>query len=296
VAVKSSLLARIQSGETLISDGATGTFLQQQGLRPGECPEALNVTAPQVIGGMAAAYFAAGSDLVLTNSFGGNVFRLRRCGYGDRVEEFNRLAATLARSATPPGRFVVGSIGPTGEFAEPLGDLSVEAMGEAFAEQAQSLVAGGVDGLLVETMTALDEAVLAVRMARDQTNGPVLATMVFTRGRRGWATTMGVTPERAVNALLDAGADVVGANCGNGIVPMVELARLLRALTAAPLLIHANAGIPEYREGSVVYPETPEVMAPLFLDMQRIGINILGGCCGTMPAHIQALHYALRGC
>jgi len=138
--------------------------------------------------------------------------------------------------------------------------------------------------------------VLAVRIARDQTNGPVLATMVFTRGRRGWATTMGVTPERAVNALLDAGADVVGANCGNGIVPMVELARLLRALTAAPLLIHANAGIPEYREGSVVYPETPEVMAPLFLDMQRIGINILGGCCGTMPAHIQALHYALRGC
>ncbi|MCL4367986.1 MAG: homocysteine S-methyltransferase family protein [Actinobacteria bacterium] len=290
-----SLIDRIEAGDVLISDGATGTYLQQHGLRAGECPEVLNLTAPAVVQGMAAAYFAAGSDLVLTNSFGGNVFRLRHYGYGDRVRELNQRAAVLARSAAPSGHLVIGSIGPTGEFLEPLGDVSSEAMAGAFAEQAQALAAGGVDGILVETMAALDEATLAVQTVRSYTNCPVLATFVFTKGRRGWATTMGVTPERAVNGLLDAGADVVGANCGNGIAPMVELARLLRELTDVPLLIQANAGVPEIREGKVVYPETPEMMAPFFLEMKRIGVSILGGCCGTTPAHIRALCCAVRG-
>ena len=291
----SPFLARVGSGDVLISDGATGTYLQQHGLAPGACPEALNVTAPETVRRMSAVYFAAGSDLVLTNSFGGNVFRLQQYRLGHRVRELNRLAALHARSLAPPGGLVIGSIGPTGKFLEPLGDLSVEEMAGAFAEQARALEEGGVDGILIETMAALDEATLAVRMAREQTNCPVLATLVFGKGRRGWATTMGVTPERAVKELVDAGAAIVGANCGNGSGPMVELARVLRALTDAPLLIQPNAGIPELRDGKVVYPETPEMMAPFFLEMKQIGINILGGCCGTTPEHIRVLSRVLRG-
>lgn len=288
-------LARVMRGDVVISDGATGTYLQRHGLAPGVCPEALNLTAPDTVRQMHTAYFAAGSDLVLTNSFGGNAFCLRRYGLGDQVREVNRLAAVHARSVAPLGRFVIGSIGPTGELLEPFGNLSAGAMLAAFAEQARALADGGVDGILIETMSALEEATLAVRAVREQTDCLVLATMVFSKGRRGWATTMGVTPEQAVRELMDAGAVVVGANCGNGSGPMVELARVLRGLTDGPLLIHANAGIPEMRGGEVVYPETPEVMLPSFIAMHRIGVNVLGGCCGTTPEHIRALCRALRG-
>lgn len=293
--MKHPLLSRLSAGDVLISDGATGTYLQQHGLTPGSCPEDLNLSHPDVIRGMAAAYFAAGSDMVLTNSFGGNVFRLRHYDLADRVEDINRLAASHARSATPLDRFVIGSVGPTGEFLDPLGDVSVGAMGDAFAEQVMALAAGGADGILVETMSALDEATLAVRMAREHTAGVVMATMAFAPGARGWVTAMGVTPVLAVKALRDAGADVVGANCGVGVTRMVELARILRDLTDAPLLIHANAGMPVVHDGRIVYRETPELMAPYFSEMQRIGINILGGCCGTGPGHIRAIVNALRG-
>ena len=288
------ILARMSAGDVLISDGATGTYLQQHGLTPGACPEELNLSQPDVIRGMAIAYFDAGSDMVLTNSFGANVFRLGHYELSERVTEINRLAASLARAVTPSGRFVIGSIGPTGEFLEPLGDVSAEAMSEAFAEQAAALAAGGVDGILVETMSALDEAVLAVRMARENSTGVIMATMAFTPGAHGWVTSMGVKPERAIPALRDAGADVVGANCGVGVSRMVELAQVLRTLTDAPLLIHANAGLPEVHDGKTIYRETPEIMIPFFLQMRRIGIDILGGCCGTGPEHIRAIAHALR--
>jgi 5-methyltetrahydrofolate--homocysteine methyltransferase len=205
----------------------------------------------------------------------------------------NRLAASLARSVTPPAHFVVGSIGPTGEFLEPLGDVTEEAMSDAFAEQSTALAVGGVDGILVETMSALDEATLAVRMARAHTTGVVMATMAFVPGARGWVTSMGVTPKHAIDALRDAGADIVGANCGVGVVRMVELARVLRALTDAPLLIHANAGLPVLDDWRISYPETPEIMAPHFVEMRQLGINIVGGCCGTGPGHIRAIADAI---
>ncbi|MBI2939924.1 MAG: homocysteine S-methyltransferase family protein [Chloroflexi bacterium] len=288
------LLARLDAGETLISDGATGTYLQQHGLAPGGCPEEFNLTHPEVVREMAAAYFAAGSDMVLTNSFGGNVFRLRHYGYGDRVRELNRLGVAHARSVAPPGRFVVGSIGPTGEFLEPLGDVSVAEMAAVFAEQAEALEEGGADAILVETMISLEEATLAVRVARERTNCVVIATMVFDKGPRGYFTMMGNTPEQAARELLDAGAHVVGSNCGNGIAQMVEIARQLREATDAPLLIHSNAGIPRIREGQLLYPETPEMMAPFFLELEQVGINIIGGCCGTNPDHIRALAHTLN--
>jgi 5-methyltetrahydrofolate--homocysteine methyltransferase len=231
--------------------------------------------------------------MVLTNSFGGSVFMQKKYGYGERVAEFNRLAAEHARSQAPEGRFVVGSVGPTGEFLEPLGPVSEAEMYDAFVEQVKALEAGGADGVVVETMTAVEEAALAVRAARDNTGLVVMATMVFDKGPRGFFTMMGVTPERAVQSMQETGAHVVGSNCGNGIDNMVDIARRMRAETDGFLLIHSNAGIPSMRGGEIIYPESPEYMAERFKELADLGVNIIGGCCGTGPEHIRALASAV---
>ena len=285
-----SLTKRLELNDVMLSDGATGTYLQYNGLEPGGCPEEFNLSHPDIVRGMAKEYFEAGSDIVLTNSFGGNNFMLQKYGYGDRVEELNRLAAEHAVINRPKGRFVLGSVGPTGEFVAPLGTVSAEAMLESFAEQIAGLVSGGVDGVNIETMTALEEAKLAISAARKHSNLTVMTTMTFDKGPRGLFTMMGVTPERAVKELLDAGSHVVGSNCGNGIEVMIEVARQMRQATDAPILIHSNAGIPIIRKGQIVYPETPEFMADRFLELADLGINLLGGCCGTTPEHIKAIN------
>ena len=286
---------RLAQDGFLISDGATGTYLQQHGLEPGGCPEEFNATHPDVVKGMAKAYFDAGSDMVLTNSFGGSKFMQKKYGFGDRVREFDRLAAEHARSQTPAGCYVIGSVGPTGEFLEPLGEVSEAEMYDAFVEQITALEEGGADGVVIETMTAVEESALAIKAAREHTNLTVIATMTFDKGPRGFFTMMGVTPERGVKELEGAGADIVGANCGNGIDVMVELARELRAATDGYLLIHSNAGIPAIKGGQIVYPETPDYMAERFETLVRdVGVNIVGGCCGTAPDHIRTLVDTLR--
>ena len=288
-----ALLERLKRGDLLVSDGATGTFLQQHGLEPGSCPEEFNASHPEVVREMARRYFTAGSDMALTNSFGGSVFMQKKYGYGERVAEFNRLAAEHARSQAPQGRYVVGSVGPTGEFLEPLGPVSESEMYDAFVEQVKALEAGGADGVVVETMTAVEEAALAVRAARENTDLVVMATMVFDKGPRGFFTMMGVTPEKAVHSMQDAGAHVVGSNCGNGIDNMVQIAQRMRAETDGFLLIHSNAGIPAMKNGQIVYPESPEYMAERFRELAELGVNIIGGCCGTGPEHIRALAAAV---
>ena len=246
---KKSILDRLDAGEILISDGATGTYLQQRGLEAGGCPEEFNASHPDVVRGMARDYFAAGSDLVLTNSFGGSRFMQKKYGYEGRVEEFNRLAAEHAASQKPTdGHFVAASVGPTGEMMEPLPDgVSESEMYDALAEQIAALADGGADVILVETQMALEEAVTGIRAAKENTSLPVFATMVFDLGPRGFFTMMGVTPEKAVHDLREAGADVVGANCGNGIDRMVELAEQMRAADDGLMLIHSNAGIPDMK-------------------------------------------------
>ena len=290
-----SLLDRLKQGDLLISDGGTGTYLQDHGLESGACPEEFNATHPDVVQRMAKDYFDAGSDLVLTNSFGSNRFMLKKYGHGHRVVEFNRLAAQHARSQAPPARFVLGSIGPTGEFLEPLGPVSESEMLEAFAEQAAALEEGGADGVVIETMTALEEVTLAIRAAKENTKLTVMGTMTFDPGPRGFFTMMGVTPKQAVQELENAGADVVGANCGNGIEVMVQVAEEMRQASEGYLLLHSNAGIPQFKKGQIIYPESPEFMAKRFKTLAGLGINILGGCCGTGPEHIRALAHAVRG-
>lgn len=293
-----TILERLAKGDVLISDGATGSYLQQHGLGDGD-PEEWNATHPDVVQSMAKAYFDAGSDMVLTNTFGCTGLRQSHYGFENRISEFNQLAAKHARSQAPEGCFVVGSVGPTGiVIDDPLSDnpVSDERVYEAFKEQIIALAAGGVDAVNIETMIDVREAKLAIRAAKDHTNLTVSTTMFFDKGPRGFFTMMGTRPEDAVRELHEAGADIVGANCGNGIDVMVELARELRAATDGYLLIHSNAGIPAMKGGEIVYPETPDYMSERFkVLVEDVGVNIVGGCCGTTPDHIRELSKAIRG-
>ena len=290
-----TILERLASGDVLVSDGATGTYLQARGLEPGGCPEAFNVDQPELIKRMAADYFNAGSDMVLTASFGASRFMLDRYGYSGQVREFNRLAATHAKSVASPWHFVVGSVGPTGELLESNGGTTPDGkIYDAFVEQVNSLEEGGVDAIVVETMISVEEALLAIRAAKEHTSLVVMSTMMYDKGPRGWFTMMGDTPTAATKRLQDAGADAVGANCGNGSDRMVELAKTIRETYDGPMLLHSNAGIPEIRQGQIVYPETPEYMAERFLKLADNGVNIIGGCCGTTPKHIERFADAVK--
>ena len=289
------LLERLAAGEVLVGDGATGTYLQGKGLGIGEPPETWNLSHPEAVQEMAAAYLSAGSDLVETNTFGGNRFRLRHAGLEERVVEVNRTAAGLARAAASEYGLVVGSMGPTGEMLEPLGLATPDALTQAFSEQAAALAEGGVDALCVETMTALEEAILAIEAAKATTGLPVMATMTFDLGPKGFATSMGVRIGQAVEGLLGAGADVVGTNCGCGVDQMVGIVKEMGTHTEVPILVQPNAGLPILKDGEPFYPESPEEMAARYAEMVAAGARVLGGCCGTGPAHISAIVAAVKG-
>ena len=291
---KPGILDRLAAGDTLIFDGATGTYLQNNGLEPGGSPELMNATDPEVVKGMSKQYFDAGSDIVLTNSFGGNKFMLERYGAGDRLFELNKLAAEHARAVAPEGKFVSGSIGPTGEFIEPLGTATEDELYDTFSEMSKAFEAGGADAVMIETQLAIEEAAIAVRAAKETTGLVVMATMVFDKGPRGYFTMMGVTPEQAVEGLEEAGADVVGTNCGNGIERMVEIATRMRAATDKYLVVQSNAGLPIIKNGETCYLESPEFMAKHYSELAELPINILGGCCGTTADHIRTLIQSVR--
>ena len=288
------LLNRIYEGETIISDGGTGTYLQKNGLEPGGCPEEFNVSHPEVIKKMAREYFEAGSDMVLTNSFGGSVFRQKHYGFEDSVFKFNKLAAQLAKSQAPEHGFVCGSLGPTGEFLRPLGLVSNQEMYDSFKNQALALEEGGADCVVIETMLDIDETSIALQAVRENTSMLAMATMTFDLGPRGFFTMMGVTPEDAAKKLEQSGAQVIGANCGNGIERMIEIASKMRNSTDKPMMINCNAGIPSLVSGEILYPETPEYMAEQFMKLKDVGVNIIVGCCCTSPDHIKALSNAIN--
>ncbi len=288
------ILERLANGEILIFDGATGTYLQKHGLEPGGSPELMNADNPDVIQQMAGHYFEAGSDIVLTNSFGGNRFMLERYGAGERLAELNKLSAEHAKAVAPDGKYVAGSIGPTGEFIEPLGDVTEDEMYDTFSEMSKAFESGGADAVMIETQLSLDEAMIAIRAAKENTDLVVMSTMVFDKGPRGYFTMMGTTPEQAVEGLQDAGADIVGTNCGNGIERMIEIAKRMRSVTEKYLVVQSNAGLPVIKNGETHYLESPEFMAKHFKELAQLPINILGGCCGTTDDHIRALVKCVR--
>ncbi|MDD4990784.1 MAG: homocysteine S-methyltransferase family protein [Paludibacter sp.] len=293
--MKPTLTELISKGKTLVSDGAWGTFLQAKGLQAGECPELWNIDHPEAVLDIAQGYIAAGADTIETNSFGGNSFKLEGFGLESRVYEINKKAAEISRQAAGADKYVLGSIGPTGKMLI-MGDVTEEELYDSFKEQAVALYDGGADALVIETMTALDEASIAVRAARENTPCEVICTMTFDHLASGeYRTMMGVSPSEMVVALKEAGAHIVGANCSNGIEGMVTITEEIRSVDAEiPVLIHANAGLPVLQGICTVFPESPEMMAAFAPRLAKAGANIIGGCCGTTPEHIHKLAEVLR--
>ncbi|MFH1373518.1 MAG: homocysteine S-methyltransferase family protein [bacterium] len=284
------LLDRLKDGDVLLADGAMGTMLMASGLSPGECTEAVNIERPQVLQQIAASYIDAGADIIQTNTFGASPLRLAHYSLHERMEEINVAAVQAARQASRNRTYVCASCGPCGRILQPYGDTDPADVADSFKRQLAVLIAEGVDLICVETMTDLTEATLAVKAAKAISPGtPVSATMTFDDTPNGFFTVMGVTVEQAVTGLTTAGADILGSNCGYGITHMVRLAAEFRRHTELPLLIQANAGLPEIEGDTLIYPETPEYMAEKCRELITIGVNIIGGCCGTTPEHIGAI-------
>jgi 5-methyltetrahydrofolate--homocysteine methyltransferase len=290
-----SISETVASGNTLVSDGAWGTFLHEKGLDIGECPELWCVTHRSDVLDIARSYVDAGADMIESNSFGANRFKLSHWGLEPRCGEINRAAAAISRQAAGPDRHVIASIGPTGKILM-MGDVAEDEIYEAFREQAVALEDGGADACCIETMTALDEACIAIKAARENTKLEIICTFTFDKTIDGlFRTMMGVSPQDFAAAALGAGAHIIGTNCGNGMARMIEIVRQLRAANATiPILVHANAGLPQAVDGRIVFPETPDMMAALVPDCVAAGANIIGGCCGTTPAHLSAIVKVLR--
>jgi 5-methyltetrahydrofolate--homocysteine methyltransferase len=291
----SNLIERLQRGEILVGDGAMGTMLFARGLKPGDCPESLNLSHPEVLTEIASAYLQAGADIIQTNTFGGSPLKLVAYGLDGQAREINRQAVESVRKAVGHRALVSGSCGPTGKILKPYGDAEPEEVSAAYQLQTSALIDAGVDIICIETMTAIEEAVLAVTAARQYSADiPVMATMTFDATPRGFFTIMGVTIDVAAQALADAGADVVGSNCGNGIDRMVEIAGEFRKHSKSPLIIQSNAGLPVMMDGQVIYPESPDFMAARVPQLIENRVSIIGGCCGTTPEHIHAIASAVR--
>jgi 5-methyltetrahydrofolate--homocysteine methyltransferase len=277
----------VSLSKVLVADGAWGTELFKMGLAQGACPEEWNLSHRAEVRKIAENYLAAGSDLIMTNTFGANRFQLERHGLAGKVKEINRTGASLTRDACGGKALTAASLGPSGKLFI-MGEVSQESLFEAFAEQADALKDGCAEWIVVETMTDTGEMEIAVRAAA-ATGLPIVASMTYEKTPSGYRTVMGHTPQDAAKAASDAGASLIGANCGGGIDAYVELAPLLRKLTSLPVWIKANAGLPELVEGKPVYRMTPAVYASYATQILEAGASVIGGCCGTSPDFIKEI-------
>jgi 5-methyltetrahydrofolate--homocysteine methyltransferase len=264
-------------------------MLIQRGLKAGECLETWNIEKPEILEEIAGLYRDAGSDIVSTNTFGGHPLKLAQYSLEKRTEEFNKAGVKIVRRAVADQAFIAASCGSSGKLLKPYGDTDPELILEGYKRQIGALTGEGVDIIYFETMIDLAEAVLGVKAAKSMAPDiPVCATMTFDFTSRGFFTVMGNSIEQAAGELESAGADVIGSNCGNGIENMIKIAAEFKKHTKLPILIQSNAGLPIVKGDDLEYSETPEFMSEKIKDMMEIGINIIGGCCGTTPDHIVA--------
>ena len=295
-----NLREKIKQGLFLL-DGAMGTELIARGIEAGTCNDYLNIESGDIVFDIHSAYLQAGSDAVITNTFGANKYALARHDLGDKVKEINTTASQIGRRAAGEEKYVLGDIGPSGDFLEPLGSLKQGELKDAFAEQAKALLAGGVDGFIIETMTALDEITIAIEAVQSVSGDlPVFASMSFDRAGDDFRTMMGIDVEAAVSKIVSLGVDAVGFNCGTvSLEEYIELAgKYVAAVKASEkdVLIYAepNAGKPELVDDKAVYKVSPEDFAAAMEKIHSAGITIIGGCCGTSPAHIEAVARTLK--
>jgi len=280
-------LDKIKDKKVLLLDGAWGTMLFEKGLSAGECPELWNMNKRDTVLDIAKSYIEAGSDIIETNSFGASGMKLELFGLADKATAINKEAALISREAAGDDKFVFGAVGPTGKILM-MGEVTEEQVFKTFCEHMQALEKGGVDAIIVETMTALDEAVLAIKAAKESTNLPVICTFTFDKvADNTYRTMMGVSPKEMALTLINEGADMIGTNCGNGFDDLIDIGKEIRQdYSEFPLLVQANAGIPKFIDGQNLFPDSPESMAAKIPQLMNLGVNIIGGCCGTSPEHI----------
>ena len=299
--MRDRLLSLLSQGYILVVDGAMGTMLQRRGLGMGECPELWNITHPDWVLNIHKQYFDAGADIVITNTFGGTATKLSLFGEAKRAAEINAAGARLAVQAREQASrsdtaFVFGSVGPTGELLEPLGSFSRSEMFDQFARQVDALANGGVDAIVIETMISPEEAIIAARAAKSVAPSlPVVVNLTYEPTPKGPRTMMGTSPEDFLHLLAQEGVKIeaVGTNCGTGAEDMVEVVSLLRSQTKMPVIAYPNAGLPRMVDGAPVYDETPEEFAKKASRLLDAGATMVGGCCGTTPAHIKQLRQTL---
>ncbi|MEI7905641.1 MAG: homocysteine S-methyltransferase family protein [Candidatus Firestonebacteria bacterium] len=285
--MKEHILGALQ-GKILVCDGAMGTMLQEKGLSLGECPEYWSITKPKTVTEIHKKYVEAGADIILANTFGANRVKLGKFNLENKIKEINIEGVKNARAAANKGVFVAGNIGPTGQLIEPLGFLKESDALGVFMEQAGYLAEGGADLIVIETMISIEETVMAAKAAK-KTKLPVIAMMTFNLNNGDVRTVMGVDAQTMVKQLEDTGVDIVGSNCGHGIESMVEIVRAIKKETSRFVMAEPNAGLPVLKDGKIIYDGTPELMASYVGQLIEAGANIVGGCCGTTPAHIKLI-------
>jgi len=277
---------------TLLLDGAMGTMLQAHGLKSGECSEGWNISYPQVVQKIHQEYIKAGADVILTNTFGANRIKLSSYGREKNILKINEIAVNIAKGAIDKEKslekriFIAGSVGPTGKILEPYGDLKISEVYKNYKEQTVILGKAGVDLIILETFYDLEEIKTALKAVKENTDLMVIASMTFDKNLK---TIYGVDPERAVIVLENEGADGIGANCGTGPEVLYEILKIIKKTGKTYLMVEPNAGIPELIKGKVVYPASPKIMAEYTEKFVKLGLNLIGGCCGTTPLHIKAM-------
>jgi methionine synthase I (cobalamin-dependent) len=294
---KAKLFERINAG-LFILDGAMGTQLFAHGIEVGQCSDYLNIESPDLIAEIHGAYLRAGSDAILTNTFGANKFTLARHGHADKVAQINLAGAQLARRTAGEDKYVLGDIGPCGDFLEPLGNVKAGELREAFADQAKALADGGVDGLIIETMTAIEEVTIAIEAVKSVSDLPIFVSLAYDPAGDEFKTMMGIGPETAVGKLTPLGIAVIGFNCGtldmDGYVKLAQIYADVIGAESIALLAEPNAGRPDLADGKAVYNLSPEDFATAAEEICATGVKIIGGCCGTTPDHIRTMAIKLK--
>jgi 5-methyltetrahydrofolate--homocysteine methyltransferase len=274
----------------LICDGAMGTMLILKGMPQGDCPDYWGIKKHKVLLGIHKEYIQAGADMITTNTFGSNWLKLKKYKLHKKVKQINKAAVDIAKDAAGDKAYVLGDIGPTGEYIKPVGEIEAKDMVSVFTEQAKILEESGVDAIILETFSDMEELKNAILAVKENTKLPVIASMTFQKlPEKGFRTTSGITIPQLVNECLLAGADVIGSNCTVTGIDMIDIVSEIRALGTAFIIAQPNAGMPRLEKGKTVYDESPEDFAKNIKAILEKGANIIGGCCGTGPGYIKKI-------